>query len=120
MNCIQCQNPNPATVQYCQRCGSKLNLTADEIRDTLIERESMARQDKTAANARQALMFGIILFVAGLTLFIAAGSPPEGGVHLPSASETGGYGTFEYRYEPEIPKAMVPFEVTRKGQPNEK
>jgi hypothetical protein len=114
MNCIQCQNPNPATVQYCQRCGSKLNLTSDEIRDTLIERESQSRQDKTAQNARQALVFGIILFVASLTLFIAAGSAPEGAVHLPSAAEGAGYSEFQYRYEPEVPKALVPFEVTRK------
>src|SRR5688500_10275018 len=114
MNCIQCSNPNPATVQFCQRCGARLNLTADEIRDTLIERASMERQDKTSANARQALVFGIILFVAAVTLYIAAGKPAEGAVHLPSISESAGYGDYEYRYEPSVSKALVPFEKNRK------
>lgn len=114
MNCIQCQNPNPATVQYCQRCGSKLNLTADEIRDTLIERESVARADKTVVNAKQGLVFGIVMFVASLTLFIAAGSPPVGAIHLPSAAESANYGEFQYRYEPDMSKALVPYEVNRK------
>jgi hypothetical protein len=114
MNCIQCNNPNPATVQYCQRCGSKLNLTADEIRDTLIERAGQERADKTSANARQILVFGIILFVAALTLFIAAGPPPEGAVHMPSAAEGAKYAEFKYRYEPDVSKARVPFEVKRK------
>ncbi len=114
MNCIQCQNPNPATVQFCQRCGARLNLTADEIRDTLIERASQERADKTAQNAKQALLFGIILFVASLTLFIAAGSAPEGAVHLPSAAESAQYGEFEYRFVPEVTKARVPYEMKRK------
>jgi|SRR5688572_24425136 len=114
MNCIQCQNANPATVQYCQRCGARLNLTADEIRDTLIERASLERQDKTSQNARQALVFGIILFVASLTLLIAAGSPPEGALHLPSASEGAKYTEFEYKYEPQVTKALVPFVQNRK------
>lgn len=114
MNCIQCQNPNPATVQFCQRCGARLNLTADEIRDTFIERASQERADKTSQNARQALVFGIVLFVASLTLFIAAGSPPEGAVHLPSSAEGARYGEFEYRYEPEVQKALVPYETVRR------
>jgi hypothetical protein len=101
-------------VQFCQRCGARLNLTADEIRDTLIERASQERADKTAQNARQALVFGIILFVAALTLYFAAGSPPKGAVHLPSSSENAGYGDFEYPYEPGVRKAVVPFEKTRK------
>ena len=114
MNCIQCQNPNPATVQYCQRCGAKLNLTADEIRDTLIERESLARSDKTEQNARQALVFGIVLLLASLTLYFAAGTAPEGGVHLPSAAQSGSYGEFQYRYEPDVTMERVPFEERRK------
>lgn len=114
MNCIQCQNPNPATVQYCQRCGARLNLTHDEIRDSLIEKASLERQDKTGQNARQALVFGIILFVASLTLYIAAGKPPEGAVHLPSASEGAKYTEFGYRFEPQVTKALVPFETKRK------
>ena len=114
MNCIQCQNPNPATVQFCQRCGARLNLTADEIRDTLIERAAQERADKTTQNARQMLVFGIIVFIAAITLFFAAGNAPEGAVHLPSASESGNYGDFEYRYEPQMKKALVPYEVKRK------
>jgi hypothetical protein len=114
MNCLQCQNPNPATVQFCQRCGARLNLTHDEIRDSLIEKASQERADKTSQNARQALVFGIILFVAAVTLFFAAGSPPEGAVHLPSASENSKYGEFEYQYEPGVRKALVPFEKARK------
>ena len=114
MNCLQCQNPNPATVQFCQRCGARLNLTHDEIRDSLIEKASQERADKTAQNARQLLVLGIILFVGALTLFFAAGSPPEGALHLPSASENAGYGDFDYPYEPGMKKALVPFEKTRK------
>jgi len=114
MNCIQCQNPNPATVQFCQRCGARLNLTADEIRDTLIERASQERADKTAQNAKQMLVFGIITLIASLTLFFAAGSAPEGAVHLPSAAENANYGDFEYRFEPVMEKALVPYEVKRK------
>jgi len=114
MNCIQCQNPNPATVQYCQRCGSKLNLTADEIRDSLIERESVAREDKTSQNAKQALVFAFVGLIAALTLYFAAGSAPEGALHVPSAAQSGSYADFEYRYEPAVTKELVPFEEKRK------
>jgi len=114
MNCLQCNNSNPATVQYCQRCGARLNLTADEIRDTLIQRVEVERAEKTAANARQGLVFGIVLFLVAVTLFLAVGKAPSGALHLPSASKDAGYVEIRYKYEPEIPKALVPYNTQRK------
>jgi hypothetical protein len=114
MNCLQCNNTNPATVQYCQRCGAKLNLTADEIRDTLIQRVEVERAGKTAQNARQGLVFGIVVFLVAVTLFLAVGKAPSGALHLPSASKDAGYVEIRYRYEPDIPKLLVPYNTQRK------
>jgi hypothetical protein len=114
MNCLQCNHANPATVQYCQQCGARLDLTQEEIRDTLIQRASKERADKTALNARQALLFGIIMFLAGLTLFLAAGTPPMGATYLPSASSGAEYVEIKYKYEPVLEKEIVPFNPTRK------
>ena len=114
MNCIECQHPNPATVQYCQQCGARLNLTADEIHESLVQKESQARADKTVLDARRLLVFGVILFVASVTLFFAAGKADEGATHLPSAAESAKYAEFDYKYVPDVSKALVPISVKRK------
>ena len=114
MNCLQCNHPNPATVQYCQQCGARLDLTQEEIRDTLIGRAHKERADKTAQNAKQALTFGIVLFLVGLTLFLAVGTPPVGAMYLPSASAGAEFVEIKYKYEPVLEKAVVPFSTTRK------
>jgi hypothetical protein len=49
-----------------------------------------------------------------VTLFLAVGKAPSGALHLPSASKDAGYVEIRYRYEPDIPKLLVPYNTQRK------
>ena len=111
MKCLQCRHENPATVVYCQRCGKKLDMTADEIRDSIMEGVAGERAAGTEENMRNTLAFGVLLFVLGVSLFIAVGSVPEGRVYVPSAAESGDYVKINWRFEPKMDRALVPFKV---------
>lgn len=108
MHCLSCGYKNPATVAYCQRCGQKLALTADEIRASLHDRVAGERRASAETNARQLLFFVAVVFLLIMTLFFTAGSAPEGGAVVPSASLGARYADVTYRVEAPIEKMLVP------------
>ncbi len=84
MNCLRCNFKNPATVSYCQKCGGKLDLTADEIRDALVEKAQLERATSTEFYARQMLFFAVILFMVALTLVFLSGGAQTDSYAVPS------------------------------------
>jgi len=112
MNCLSCRHSNPATVTYCQRCGTKLDLTADEISASLFEKAKGEQAKSTAYYTRQALIFSIVLFLISLTLFVLSGGAPEDAVHVPSLS--GGAKYLKYDYKVEKPIERVEIAVPKK------
>ncbi len=111
MRCIGCKHENPATVSYCQRCGTKLNLTADEIRDSILQNAQGERAATTEDNARKLLGFGVFLLVIAVSLYVAVGSVPKGRVYVPSAADGADYVKLQWKYETKMDRALVPYQV---------
>ncbi|MBI4564402.1 MAG: hypothetical protein HY716_06885 [Planctomycetes bacterium] len=114
MKCLACGFKNPGTVAYCQRCGQKLSLSADEIRESMLQRAAGERRAVAETNARQAFFFAVLIFLVAVTLFFLAGSAPEGGRYVPSASAGSKAVNVKYEIEPDMKKMLVPFTKSRK------
>ncbi len=102
MNCLGCGFDNPATVAYCQKCGGKLNLTADEIQASLVERAKAETAGNTEFYARNALVGMIVFFLFAFTVLWMSGGAREGTYYIPSASNGADYVKVEYQFKPEI------------------
>ena len=111
MQCLKCSHKNPGTVAYCQRCGAKLDFTADEIEGALLEKKREEIAHTTEFYARQALTFASVLFLIAMTcLVLSLGAPETVPPAIPSASNGGKYLDVEPRLDTELPKLMVPLE----------
>ncbi len=107
MNCLACNHNNPATVTFCQRCGGKLDLTADEISASLLEKAKGEQAKNAAFYARQALVFAVVLLLIAVTVFALSGGAPEEAYHSPSISTGAKYLQYDYKIE----KRIEPVEI---------
>ena len=115
MQCLKCSHKNPGTVAYCQRCGAKLDFTADEIQGALIENKREEVAHNTEFYAKQALTFAAVLFLVAVTcLVLSTGAPENAPVAIPSASNGSKYVEVDVKLEGEIRKALAPLEVRKK------
>ena|SRR6185436_310503 len=108
MKCLKCRHDNPATIQYCQKCGVKLDMTADEIGAALVEKAQGERRVTTEHYAKQSLFFAGMLFVLSLTLFLLSGGAPEEVHAIPSAAGGSKYVEIGWRFDPPFERALVP------------
>jgi hypothetical protein len=108
MNCLSCGHKNPATVTYCQKCGGKLDLTADQISDALVEKAKGEQAQKAKFYARQVLVFSIVLLLIAITVFAVSGGAPEEAYHLPSVSGGGKYLNYDYKIETNLEMIELP------------
>jgi hypothetical protein len=86
MQCIKCGHPNPGSVLYCQRCGLKLDMTADEIQTFY---QQKIRDEKRLAMehyAMRALIFAVCLLLIAGTVMVLAGGGAEDTSFIPSAT----------------------------------
>ncbi len=113
MNCIKCRHKNPATVTYCQKCGMKLDFTADDITSGLVQKAQEERIETTEHYAKQSLFFAILLFVAAFTVFIMSGGAPAAEeIHVvPSITSGARYVAIDYRFDPPLERATCPLKV---------
>jgi uncharacterized membrane protein YvbJ len=102
MNCLSCGHNNSATVTYCQRCGGKLDLTADEISASLFDSAQKEQAKSTAFYARQSLFFSILLFLIAITVYVVSGGAPEQDFRVPSAATGAKYLKYEFKVEKKI------------------
>lgn len=114
MICLKCSHKNPGTLQYCQRCGAKMDFTADEIRDALVEKARSEKVAETGFHARRLLTLAVSLFLTALTFLILSGGAPEEAYYLPSAAHGAKYVEVEAKISPELPKLSVPLEARKK------
>lgn len=119
MNCLQCGHDNPATLSYCQKCGGKLDLTADQISASLFEKKKGEQQKSTEFYARQSLYFAIVAFLIGLAIYVLSGGAPQAGepgepYHIPSATHGGRHLRHEYKVDKPVPRADLPFPGEKK------
>src|ERR1041384_1140477 len=115
MQCIKCSHKNPGTVAYCQRCGAKLDFTADEIAGSLIENRREEIAHNTEFYAKQALTFAAVLFLVALTCLVLSPAAPENApTAIPSASNGSKYIELETKMEGDLKKYPVSLEVKKK------
>jgi len=114
MQCLKCNHKNPGTIAYCQKCGTKMDFTADEIAGSLVE----TARDETARNtehyAKQSLTLAAILFLLAMTLFVLSFGAPEGSYYIPALSKGAEHVKVEFKMDPQIPKLSVPFEIRKR------
>jgi hypothetical protein len=115
MKCLKCSHQNAATVGYCQKCGAKMDFTADEIQGALIDKKREEVADSTEFYARQAITFAAVIFLVAITCFaLSLGAPDTAPPAIPSAANGSKYVDVEYKSDLEIPKFQVPLEVRKK------
>ena len=114
MNCLKCHYKNPGTMAYCQKCGARMDFTADEIAGSLVE----TAREETAVNtefyAKQSLMFAVILFLLTLTLFVLSFGAPEESFYIPALSKGAAHVKVDFKMEPDIPKLSIPYEIRKR------
>jgi uncharacterized membrane protein YvbJ len=116
MNCPSCGNKNPATVSYCQRCGSRMDLTADEIQASLVEKAKGEIIQSTEFYARQSLMFAVVLLLFALTMLVLASGAPKETYYVPSMSREVKYLQVTNPINIDVQKLVVPLEPRRRGR----
>ncbi len=114
MNCLTCGYKNPATVSYCQKCGARMDLTADEIRNSLVEKARDEVLRNTEFYARQSVVFAAVLLLLALTLIVLAGGAPAETYHIPSASNGAKHVGVSYDLEVKMKKLMIPLAPRKK------
>ena len=114
MNCLKCNYRNPGTVGFCQKCGARMDFTADEIAGSLVEtaREETARN--TEYYAKQALTFAAIIFLVAITLFVLSFGAPDESYYIPALSRGAEHVKVETKVDPQIPKLDVPIDYRKK------
>lgn len=114
MNCLKCNYKNPGTIAYCQKCGARMDFTADEITGSLVEKA----REETAANtehyAKQSLTFAAIVFLFALTLFVLSLGAPEQSYYIPALSKGAEHVKVEFKMDPQVPKLSVPYEIRKR------
>jgi hypothetical protein len=114
MNCLRCNYRNPGTVGYCQKCGAKMDFTADEIAEALAEKGRQEVVQATGFHAKRLLTFAVILFLVSVTLLVLSGGAPEGKYSIPSAANGSKYVELDASIDAELPRPLAPLEVKRK------
>ena len=116
MKCLMCNFDNPATVQYCKKCGKKMNLSREEIQGALKQKAALESARNTEYQARQILVVAIAFFAAMLTLAVAAHTlkPDEEGLLFVSAVSLGdkaAYAEVPYDFQPPLEIELLPLDA---------
>lgn len=114
MNCLQCNHKNPGTLQYCQRCGAKMDFTADEIQSALVEKARSEVVEQTGFHAKRLLALAVVLFLTAATFLVLSGGAPEEAHYVPSIGNGAKYLEVEAKIDPQLPKLSVPLEARKK------
>ena len=114
MNCMKCNYKNPGTIAYCQKCGAKMDFTADEIAGSLVETAREETAQNTEHYARHTLTFAAILFLVSATLFVLSLGSPEESFYIPALSRGSEHVKVEFKMSPEIKKLPVPIEIRKR------
>lgn len=107
MNCLTCGFRNPETVSYCQKCGKKLDYTADDIREALVEKAKQETAKSTEFYARQSLIFAIVLFLIAMTAFVVSKGAPTDTYFIPSAANGANYVKVDYTFQAPNPPLKI-------------
>lgn len=114
MQCIECGHKNPGAVLYCQKCGVKLDLTADELHKFYAEKVHDEKLKATEQYAQRTLSFALVVLVIAMLVMLFSGGTPRGAYFVPSATVGSEYIKEPNYFNPEIQKMRIPLEEERK------
>ena len=114
MNCLKCHYKNPGSSGYCQKCGARMDFTADEITGSLVEKAREETASNTEFYAKQFLMFASIIFILVMTLYVLSFGAPEESYYIPALSKGAEHVKVEYKLDPDIQKLSLPFEIRKR------
>jgi uncharacterized membrane protein YvbJ len=114
MNCLKCNYKNPGSSGYCQKCGARMDFTADEITGSLVEKAREETASNTEFYAKQFLTFASIVFLLVITLYVLSFGAPEESYYIPALSKGSEHVKVEFKLEPEIQKLSLPFEIRKR------
>jgi hypothetical protein len=114
MQCIKCGHKNPGSVLYCQKCGIKMDMTADEV---ALFYEQKIRQEKREAMQNYAIrtlvLAGIVFLISLVVMMLAGGEPPVSS-YIPSATRDTEFVRYSYRVAPKLEPLLIPITEDRK------
>lgn len=93
-----------------------MDLTADEIREALVQKAKGEIVKNIEFYTRQTLTFAVVLFLIMVTLLVLASGAPGESYYIPSMSSSARYLTVSHSVSVEVPKLVVPLEPRRKGR----
>jgi len=111
---MKCNYKNPGTIAYCQKCGAKMDFTADEIAGSLVETAREETAQNTEHYAKHTLTFAAVLFLLTLTLFILSFGAPDEAYYIPALSKGAEHVKVEFKMSPEVKKLSVPIEIRKR------
>jgi hypothetical protein len=114
MNCPKCNYRNPGTIAYCQKCGGRLDFTADEIAGSLVETAREETAQSTETYAKHTLTFSAVLLLLSLTLFVMSLGAPEESYYIPALSKGAEHVKVEFKMAPDIKKLSIPIEIRKR------
>ena len=114
MQCLKCNHKNPGTIAYCQKCGAKMDFTADEIAGSLVETAREETAENTEFYAKQSLTFAAILFLLAVTLYVLSFGAPEQSYYSPALSKSAKHVKVEFKMDPQIQTLSVPIEIRKR------
>jgi len=114
MNCLKCNSKNAGSVGYCQKCGAKLDFTADEITGSLIETARAETARNTEYYARQSLTLAGVVFLFAMTLWTLTLGEPRDPYCVPALSKGAEHVQVDFKLEPELPKLSIPLEIRKR------
>ncbi|HVE42580.1 MAG TPA: hypothetical protein VNM14_22060 [Planctomycetota bacterium] len=114
MNCLKCNHKNPGTIAYCQKCGAKMDFTADEIAGSLVEKARAETAQSTEHYARHTLTFAAVIFLVAVTLFVLSLGAPDDSYYIPALSRGAEHVKVEHKINPDIKKLPIPFEIRKR------
>lgn len=114
MKCPSCAHNNPSTVGFCVRCGGKMDLTADEIHDALVQKARVEIVQSSEFYAKQSLVFSVVIFLIMVTLLVLSAGAPEGEYFMPSVSANVKYLEVDHQAKQDTDPLLIPLEAKKK------
>jgi hypothetical protein len=114
MLCPKCNYRNPGTIAYCQKCGGRMDFTADQIAGSLVETAREETAASTEFYAKQTLTLAAIGFLISVTLFVVSLGAPKESYYIPALSRGAEHVKVEFKLDPQLPKLPIPIEIRKR------
>jgi len=110
---MKCNYKNPARSPIAQKCGAKMDFTADEIAG-----RSSRRREETAQNtehyAKHTLTFARRPVPAVADALRPVVRRPEESYYVPALAGRGSTVRLEFKLSPEVKKLSIPIEIRKR------